>query len=250
VLDTCHAGQLVTNLMGRSEVPSSTKRVIERMKDRTGLWVLAGAAADAPSYEATRYAQGLLTHALLRGMQGAALRAGEYVDVATLYEYAVDEVPRLAKGIGGVQRPLIAVSGSPFDIGVLNEARRARIHVAEPLPLVERSSLQDEQEMDDTLELGKALDAALRERAERRSPSLVFVDGVGMPDASRVAGRYRRLADGSIKVTLRVLHEHTRARTRVVQGRADALDALVRSIADAVTKNLPKAAAGASRGGI
>ena len=45
------------------------------------------------SYEATQFEQGLLTHALLKGMRGAALDREEYVDVSKLFQYAADEVP-------------------------------------------------------------------------------------------------------------------------------------------------------------
>ena len=54
--------------------PGRLVRALERMKDRTGTYVLAGAAADAVSYEATRYGQGLLTYGLLFRMRGPALR--------------------------------------------------------------------------------------------------------------------------------------------------------------------------------
>ena len=64
-----------------------------------------GSAADAVSYEASRYGQGLLTYSLLQGMKGAALKEDQYVDVSKLFEYAADEVPRLAQNVGGIQRP-------------------------------------------------------------------------------------------------------------------------------------------------
>lgn len=44
------------------------------MKDRTGTHVITGCAADAVSYEASRFGQGLLTYSLLEGMKGASLR--------------------------------------------------------------------------------------------------------------------------------------------------------------------------------
>ena len=45
-----------------------------------------GSAADAVSYEASRYGQGLLTYSLLQGMKGAALKEDQYVDVSKLFE--------------------------------------------------------------------------------------------------------------------------------------------------------------------
>jgi len=83
VLDTCAAARLVEKLIEKRDVPSSQIRSFERMKDRMGLYILAGSAADAVSYEASRYGQGLLTYSLLLGMRGAALRENQFVDVST-----------------------------------------------------------------------------------------------------------------------------------------------------------------------
>ncbi|WP_437793851.1 caspase family protein [Sorangium sp. So ce693] len=243
LLDTCHAGRFLKDLTEEREVPSSYQRVLERMRDRTGLWLLAGAAADAVSYEASRYAQGLLTYALLSGMRGAALHGGNLIGVGELYNYVVDQVPLLAKGIGGVQRPLLAVpaGGSSFVIGAVDAARPGSFRLAVPLPLVERSSFQDEEEMDDGLALGMDVDEALRDLAEGQPPPFVFVDATGVPDSLRPAGRYRRAADGSIRVTVRLFHDHQRALDRMVEGRADAVDALARRIAAMMAESIRQA---------
>src|SRR5215471_10574912 len=132
VLDTCAAARLVEKLTEKRDVPSSQIRSLERMKDRMGLYILAGSAADAVSYEASRYAQGLLTYSLLLGMRGAALRENGFVDVSKWFDYATDEVPELAKDIGGIQRPSIAIplGGSSFDIGQIGDEDKARIPLA------------------------------------------------------------------------------------------------------------------------
>jgi uncharacterized caspase-like protein len=232
VLDTCHAGQLVADLMAKREVPSSYQRAMERMRDRTGLFVLAGSAADAVSYEASRYGQGLLTYALLYGMRGPALRDGALVDVAALYGYAVEAVPDLARGISGIQQPVLAAGGSTFTIGAITPETAARIPVAAPLSVVEPSSLQDNEEMDDVLGLGAKVDAVLRDLAAVQPAPFVFVAGTGMPDALRLAGRYSRLADGSIRVTARLFRDHARVSDRVMRG--GEIDTLARRIAELV----------------
>ena len=63
---------MVEKLTEKRDVPGSQVRALERVKDRNGLHLLAGAAADASSYEASRYGQGLLTYSLLLGMTGPA----------------------------------------------------------------------------------------------------------------------------------------------------------------------------------
>jgi hypothetical protein len=105
VLDTCAAGAAAARLSEVRALSSDQIRAIARLKDRTGLHVLMGSSANAASYEASQYGQGLLTYALLEGMRGAALRDGEYVDVAKLFGHATEEVPRLARSIGGSRAP-------------------------------------------------------------------------------------------------------------------------------------------------
>ena len=143
VLDTCSAGGAMEKLTQQRAVPSAQIIALDRLKDRTGFHILAGAAADRVSYETTRYGQGLLTRALLTGMKGAALRDGEFVDVAHLFQYARDEVPKLAQEIGGIQAPQVAAPrGESFDIGeMLEDDKRAvlsyqsiRVFVSAALP--------------------------------------------------------------------------------------------------------------------
>lgn len=118
ILDTCAAGAAAARLSEMRALSPDQVRAIARLKDRTGIYVLMGSAADAPSYEATQYGQGLLTYALLQGMRGAALHDDGLVDVARLFGHATDQVPLLARSVGGIQSPIIsAPKGASFDIG-------------------------------------------------------------------------------------------------------------------------------------
>lgn len=193
ILDTCASGRFVQKLTERRNVPSSQIRALERVKDRTGTHVLAGCTADAVSYESSRYGQGLLTHSLLLGIRGAALRENEFVDVLRLFSFAADRVPEMAAGVGGVQRPVIASpkGGGSFDIGRVTDTERNEIPIQLPLPLVLRANFQDEVNFDDTLALAKLVNEDLRNASARgRESSLVFVDALELPQAYRLAGRY------------------------------------------------------------
>ena len=113
ILDTCASGKLVEKMdfSGSRGVPGAQVRALDKLKDRTGVFVLAGCASDAVSYEATTYGQGVLTYALLQGIRGLAV-ADDQVEVGRLFDFAADTVPRLAKDIGGVQRPVVAGRGA------------------------------------------------------------------------------------------------------------------------------------------
>lgn len=197
VLDTCAAGGAVDKLISQRNLPGSHTIALERLKDRTGFHILAGAAADRVSYEASRYGQGLLTYALLSGLRGAALREGEFADISTLFQYAVDEVPKLAKSIGGVQRPLVASPrGSSFDIGRLTAEDKMQVPLAQIRPLILRAEIQSE-DFKDTLRLQTRLNAYLREQNQSTaSGALMFVDADEHPDGWKLRARYRRQGDG------------------------------------------------------
>ncbi len=122
MLDTCAAGaaQAQLKLVDKREAPGDAVRAIDRAKDRTGSYILMGSTADAVSYEASQYGQGLLTYALLKGMKGPALRNDEFVDVSKLFQFAREEVEQLAQNVGGIQKPIIfAPKDDSFEVGQL-----------------------------------------------------------------------------------------------------------------------------------
>ena len=129
VLDACGSGKAVDNLIASRDVDASQIKAIDRMKDRTGMFIVSGCAADKVSFEASQYGQGLLTYAILDAMKGKAVK-GKNVDVFTIMNYARETVPNLAKGIGGIQTPqLLIPRGGSFDIGILNEEDKSAIPI-------------------------------------------------------------------------------------------------------------------------
>lgn len=241
VLDTCASGAFVQALTKARGVPSSQIRALERVKDRTGLHVLAGCAADRVSYEASRFGQGLLTYSLLLGMRGAALREQEYLDVDRLFGFASDTVPELAQDIGGIQRPVVAApeGGQSFDLGRLPGDVRAKVPLQQVRPVLIRSSFQDEDAFADVLRLGAAADRALRDAAAvRPAARFVFVDADDMPDALRLVGRYR-VKNETVQVTARLHGTGAPEGTFEVEGQAADLDALAARVVQLAQERLP-----------
>lgn len=235
ILDTCAAGTAAAKLIERRAVPGDQVRALERLKDRTGFHVLMGSAADAVSYEASEYAQGLLTYALLEGMRGAALREDDSVDVAKLVQYAADRVPQLARNIGGIQRPQVAApQGSSFAIGILGPDEKKRIPISMPRPLVLRPILFNPAEADDNLQLSVALRKAL-DRHAFQSSQVVFVDADELPGAVRVTGVYQVVAGGQVNVSVTLRRDDARLATVLATGRLDDLRGLVANLAKEIS---------------
>ncbi|MBY0432684.1 MAG: caspase family protein [Cyclobacteriaceae bacterium] len=196
MIDACASGKVVDNLVAKKDVPSSTLRALDRMKDRTGMHIITGCTADAVSYEASRYGQGVLTYSLLEGIRGAALREDEFIDINKLFQYAQDRVPALATGIGGIQTPMVfSPNGSQsFDIGQLTETEKKQVPIAKIRPVYIQSNFQDEDEMADVLGLGKKVDLLLGESAARGTEApLIFVPVREYPDGCQLVGRYKKV---------------------------------------------------------
>jgi len=206
IIDACASGRIVENLMAQRNVSSSTLRALDRMKDRTGMHIITGCTADAVSYEASRYGQGVLTYSLLEGIKGAALRDNRYIDINMLFQSARERVPQLAEGLGGIQKPEIfsPYGAESFDIGELNNEDKNNIPLSRIKPVFVRSNFQDEEELADILNLSQAIDDILNEgNPAALDKSIIFVDARDFPDAHKVSGLYYR-ENGSITLNMRI----------------------------------------------
>jgi WD40 repeat protein len=205
IIDACGSGKAVENLVSSRDIEPSQRKAIDRMKDRTGMFILSGCAADAYSYESSQYGHGILTYTLLQGMKGAALKQEEYLDVASLFNYSREVVPRLAEGIGGMQVPqmLVPKNGS-FDIGQLTQNDQIKIPLMNPKIVFVRSSFQESNELEDKLNLSEFLDQRLLELSENDINSkFVFFDRRSYPDGIKITGGYQ-ISDGSITLRFKI----------------------------------------------
>ena len=206
IIDACHSGQLAGNLAKKSNSISSNQvRAMETMKDKTGLYVLAGSASDAVSYEASSYGQGVLTYSLLFGIKGPALRENEYVDIVKLFQFAMDKVPQLASGLGGIQKPEMRIpsAASSFDVGKMSEAERHKIVLSHPKPVFIRSEFQEESQLFDVADLSSEVDSELKMQAGGGIGKLAFSDTRKFQDGFSLRGRYvQKENDLSVKVKL------------------------------------------------
>jgi hypothetical protein len=244
VLDTCAAGAIQDELLSARGVPGDQIRAIERLQSRTGFHVLMGSAADRLSYEATQFGRGLLTYALLQGLYGAALRDGEYIDVSRWFQYAVDEVPALARQLGGVQQPLVAAPrGSSFDLGRLTAEDRAAIPLPSARPLVLRPVFLDPERGFDHLELMSAvrerlLDASVPSaRGADAVRTAVYVDADELPGAVRLSGTYALRGD-AVTVTVNLIRDARRVGGYEVAGTRAGRDALASAVAEQAQRAL------------
>lgn len=197
IIDACGSGKTVDNLLAKRDIADLRIKAIDRLKDRMGMYIISGCAADAVSYEASQFGQGLLTYSLLQGMKGAALKEDQFIDVNTLFQFARDRVPVLAEGIGGIQKPqLLMPSSGSFDIGLVGTEDKKLIPLANPKRVFVRSTLVDAEEFEDILGISSLLDKELSAVSAKGIDSpLVFFDAREYPNACKITGGYNQ--DGS-----------------------------------------------------
>ncbi|MEZ5039805.1 MAG: caspase family protein [Saprospiraceae bacterium] len=236
ILDACNSGKVVESLVTKKELNSSQVRALDRMKDRTGMFVISGSAADKVSYEASQYGQGLLTFSLLQGMKLVSASNNTYVDVMKLFQYSRDRVPELAKGIGGIQTPMLAFpsDGSSFDIGIVKEG--VDIPIAEIKPVFIRNNFQDEQAFDDVLGLGQKVGDFFKEASSRGTKApYIYVDVSQYDNAYSIKGRYTSNGD-AVSVRAALFKGTKNEGTFELSGSKNDLDQLVRDIIREVRK--------------
>jgi WD40 repeat protein len=240
ILDTCAAGAAAASLVAKRDLPSDQIRAIERLKDRTGFFILMGAAANKVSYEATQYGQGLLTYSLLQALKGARLRENQFADVNLLFSYAQDTVPEMAKFIGGIQRPLIIApdTSSSFDIGRFTPLEQGKITLAAPKPLVLTPVLQNRELDYDDLDLTPLLKRELRNASftvdsETFRTPIVFVEADEMIDAIKPSGSYI-VRGNAVTVTIRLIKNKKPIKNLTVNGTVKEKAQLIRKMAEAI----------------
>jgi uncharacterized caspase-like protein len=217
ILDTCAAGafdpQMLKLSQGRNLSPDQV-RAMELLKDSTGSHILMGSAADAVSYEASRYGDGLLTYAVLQGMHGEALDEGNHVDVVTLFNFVSRRVVELAYGIGGIQHPLVSSGGQSFPIGLLSDQDKRAIPLASSKPQLMQLRCHDDQD-GDFLGLAQRVRDLLKEASRPvtrgsvgSEPALAYSDDVpdGIPSALSPRVSYR-VQDGKLEARVRLYRD-------------------------------------------
>ena len=239
ILDTCAAGAASGSFVAKRDVPPDQIAALERLKDNTGFYILMGSAADAVSYEASQYGQGLLTYSLLQGMKGARLRDDQFADVELLFGYAKDTVGVLAKNVGGMQQPRTItpdVSRS-FDIGQFTPTEREQITtLANPVPLILRPRLTNPKLRYDNLGLEKLLRAALRRAslvATGVRPKLMLVESDEMADAYLPSGDYSVEGD-TITINLVLVLNQQAVREITVSGKLGDKEALIENLVERI----------------
>lgn len=193
ILDACNSGKAVANieeLSAKREIPSDQRRALERLKDRTGTFMLTASAANQAAYETSLYGQGLLTYSLLYGIKGGnGLRDNKFLDVTKWFNAAADQVKQMAKDFGGRQEPQLMGKAS-FDVGIVDKDVSDGIRLTLK-KVFGRSEFQNDKFPKDNLGFGVLINKQLTDISARGSESpLAYLPDNTLPESYSIGGKY------------------------------------------------------------
>ncbi len=237
IFDTCSAGAAQKDLIAQSKAVDGLQiRSLDRLRERTGFYILMGSAADAVSYEANQYRQGLLTYSLIEAMTvDTVLEDGRFLDVEKWFNYAENKVEDLAKGIGGIQKPSFFKGESkPFAVGRIENEERKSIQPARKVPLILQPELREAGKFTDKERLTEKLETGLMEQSivsnRGESNALNYIKATNASNGLSPRGSYIVSGDQiTVEITL-VRDEEEIVKFKVEGTKTDIAEKLLQAI--------------------
>lgn len=220
IFDACNSGEAIKNwadlntsgtLTSRGDDNAQQIKAIDKLNEKSGLFILSASASSQSAFEVGRYSQGLLTYSLLKAIlqEPDILIDGKYLDISRWFSAAERSVNELALENGVKQQPQI-LANTNFSLGLVDAEVQSKITIEKGKPLIAGTNLQnaDEEIAADNLGLNKLVNSKLQAlSAAGTNASFVFAPGSNSPDAYSLSGRYTELVD-SVSVMLRIIYQN------------------------------------------
>jgi WD40 repeat protein/uncharacterized caspase-like protein len=245
IFDACNSGQAIKDFVkigndkqnfiaARNDDKSQQVKAIDKLNEKSGLFILSASASDQSAYEMGRYSQGLLTYSLLKAIkqQPDILDDGKYLDISRWFNAAEKTVAEISKESGARQDPQI-VTNTNFNIGIVDQDVMSKIVLPQEKPLFTGSNFQnaDENISADDLGLNKLINQQLDELSSRGADATIsYIAGSGSPDAYTLSGRYT-ITGNNISLKLFIRQKNEVKQKIDLTGTKDKLDELAALIA-------------------
>ena len=243
ILDACHSGQAINDFVklgnegqeflttGKGDKGQQIK-AIDKLNEKSGLFILSASASDKSAFESDLYAHGFLTYSLLKAIkeQPEILEDGNLLDVSRWFNAAEKTVGDLAKENNSNQEPQI-VSTTNFNIGIVDEEVQATIKLTNEKILFTASNFQnnDEAVAFDDLDLNKMIDLKLASFSKEHNSKILFAMVNNSHDACNVSGRYA-VKENAVTVKVNIRQNKIIKTSFKVSGTKDNLEELVDNI--------------------
>jgi len=173
IFDACNSGQALKEIISfnnnaknllasRSDENGKQKKAIEKLNEKSGMFILSASASDQKAYEIGKYNQGALTYSLLKAIkeQPDILEDRQFLNISRWFSAAEKTVGELARETGTRQQPQV-VSTSNFNIGVVDDDVRNKIVLPFEKFLFTRSEFRNTELRTDNLKLRSLIDKEL-----------------------------------------------------------------------------------------
>ncbi len=220
IFDACNSGQVIremvtltggsNHMVARNDELGQQQKTIEKLSDRSGFFILSASASNQYAYEFSRYAQGLLTHALLRTIKlnPAILEQGRFLDLSRWLQASKELVTELVKENNARQEPQL-VSSNNFVVGIVDEEVRSNIVLPEQKPVFAKSEFRNSELKVDNLRLRKQVDKALGNVAARGVDNpIIFEEFFTGSGAYTITGDYTINGD-EIRIVVVLVKDET-----------------------------------------
>lgn len=195
IIDACNSGKMLVNTSGGKGVSSETQRVLEIMKDKTGMYILTGSEATALSYESSVYKHSLLTYSIIeeiaRSQPGSSMGC---IDVQDLINKTIVRTVDISAKLSSLQNPqkYFDPDAQSFCLGVINDSIRNLLPISTPLPVMLPATFQEEKFFCDTLAIADMLNFQFNEISKKYNAGFVYwPEDIVMPGAYNIKGRYK-----------------------------------------------------------
>lgn len=241
IFDACNSGQAIKDIvqsgkmMARNDNKAQLTKAIDKLNEKSGLFILAGSASDQSAYEIGTYGQGLLTYSLLKAIkqQPAILEENKFLNVSNWFREAENTVGEIAKEVGAIQQPQI-VSNNNFNIGVVDEEVMSAITLLKEKPMFASSIFINSNPFvaDDDLNMSKLINLRLSEMAAMgKNSKIVYTNSTLSTNGYSLTGLYIVTGD-KVSITVNFKSNNVVKSKFEVAGSKDKLDELVNTIAE------------------
>jgi hypothetical protein len=179
---------------------------IDRLNERSGLFILSASASNKLAFESEKYSHGYLTYSLLKVIkqQPDILVDGKNLNIGRWFNAAGKSVSDIAKEENNDQKTQI-FSVIDFNIGEVDSSVISNIQLEGVKPMFTASSFQnaDTASFGDNLGLTRSVNDALQEISGKGKESKI-VFAMSFPgDAYSMEGNYK-LKDNKLSIKIRI----------------------------------------------
>ncbi len=240
IFDACNSGQVTEELLAFARNDDETQRVrqVEDLKDKSGMFILAGSAPNQSAYELPQYEQGLLTYSLLYVLKNnpEILDEGKFLNVQKWFLESEEYLHKLVSSMG-YDQDAQPYGTANIRIGEINEDVKKSIHLAEEKPMVICANVLNRETFVDDLQLKEKINQQLMSISEKITESQIIFAPQETAYANKINIMYNIEGD-VINCQVRLFKDKEITYQTTITGSSKEIEILVNRIIEDIVKNV------------